>query len=225
MNFGDRFSKYFNTIEPSNDKLPQDVDWLYPYGQKEVQECVSSFADKYYAGSHDRTFLFGINPGRFGAGVTGVSFTDPVQMNRIGVENDFDQRAELSSQFIYEMIDALGGAEPFYNSFYIGSVCPLGFVKDGKNLNYYDEKPLETALTDWITEQIEAQIDFGANREIAYSIGKGKNLKFLEKLNKQHGWFKRIDTIPHPRWVMQYRRKQKPQILESIIEKLGPHIK
>ena len=52
------------------------------------------------------------------------------------------KKQELSSVFMYEMINAYGGAELFYKRFYITAVSPLGFVKNGRNLNYYDDKIL-----------------------------------------------------------------------------------
>ena len=38
----------------------------------------------------------------------------------------------------------------FYANYFIGAVCPLGFMKDGKNINYYDDKKLQQAVTPFI---------------------------------------------------------------------------
>ena len=225
MSFNERFNAYFTRLKPDFN-LPPGIEVLYPYSDPEVLTAVQKFGDRYMNGNRKRTFLLGINPGRFGAGVTGISFTDPVKLNNdLNISNDFEKRGELSSELVYEMIDHLGGARNFYRSFYIGSVCPLGFVKNGKNLNYYDDAVLQKTLEPWIAEQIEDQIKMGARRDCAFSIGKGKNLKFLKTLNERNGWFDRIKTIPHPRWVMQYRRKQKAEILEDIKAELLPFMK
>jgi hypothetical protein len=45
----------------------------------------SSFYQKYYADNKKRSLIIGINPGRFGAGVTGIPFTDPIRLKRIVV--------------------------------------------------------------------------------------------------------------------------------------------
>lgn len=220
--FGESYYEFFKSL-PANLKVPEGVEVLFPYGSEEVMQTVHDFSSKYMKGRHKRTFLLGINPGRFGAGVTGISFTDPVHLeNNLKINNDFEKRAELSSTFIHEMIDFLGGPGKFYRHFYIGSVCPLGFVKNGKNLNYYDEASLENALRKTIVDLMNKQVEMGAFNDVAYSIGKGKNLKFLKKLNEEHGWFKKIKSIPHPRWVLQYRLKYKDEILNDIFEELAP---
>ena len=49
-----------------------------------------------------RHLLLGINPGRFGGGVTGIPFTDPIRLQNVcGIENNFEKKQELSSVFIY----------------------------------------------------------------------------------------------------------------------------
>lgn len=108
---------------------------------------MEAFYLKYYGSSEARTFLFGINPGRFGAGVTGVPFTDPVRLVQdCGIENAFEKRQELSAQFVWSFIRAYGGPEAFCSDFYITSLSPLGFIKAGKNINYYDDRQLIKAV-------------------------------------------------------------------------------
>jgi hypothetical protein len=65
--------------------------------------------------------------------------------------------------FIYEMIDAFGGAESFYKQFYINSICPLGFTATnarGKevNYNYYDSKELIAAVYDFMCDSISNKL-------------------------------------------------------------------
>ena len=101
---------------------------------------VKAFLQKYFNDVRKRKLILGINPGRFGAGITGVNFTAAKQLtDECGIEHPFSNGSELSAEFIYAMIKAYGGPEKFYNKFFIGSVCPLGFVKAGKNINYYDD--------------------------------------------------------------------------------------
>ena len=45
-------------------------------------------------------------------------------------------------------------------------------------------------------------------RDHAVVLGKGQNRRFLENLNREHGWFGEIHALEHPRSIMQYRRKQ-----------------
>jgi hypothetical protein len=185
------------------------VEVLNPFLNKNTLEISDIFYNKYYNDNRHRTFLFGINPGRFGAGITGIPFTDPKNLEKYcGITNSFDRKPELSSQFIYRMIEAFGGSGEFYSEFFISAVSPLGFTMDGKNLNYYDIKVLQQSLEPFIIDAINRQIGFGANRQCAVCIGGGKNFKFLSGLNKQHKFFDLILPLDHPRFIMQYRRKK-----------------
>lgn len=223
MTFANKVIDFYKNIEsPVN--LPEGVEVLQPFGEDEVNNIVKAFYSKYYQDNNPRTFLIGINPGRFGGGATGIPFTDPIRLKEvIGIDNSFDQKAELSSKFIYQMIDRVGGPEPFYNNFYFTSVSPLGFVKDGKNLNYYDIKELQQVLEQYIVNHLKKQIAFGS-RPIAYSLGKGQNIKYLKWLNKKYELFEDIRPLPHPRWVMQYRLKRLDEFIEEYFDALSPNM-
>ncbi len=212
--------QFYTSLRPDID-LPNGVQWLYPQQNSEVLAVVQQFLTNYFNNTHKRSLLLGINPGRFGAGVTGVNFTAAKQLTEVcGILHPFKQRSELSAEFIYAMIQAYGGVEPFYSRFFIGSVCPLGFIKDGKNINYYDDKNLQEAVTPFIISTIEQQLSFAVDRSQCFCIGGEKNYKFLSKLNGKHGWFDEVVPLPHPRFIMQYRRKQVPQFIQLYLDVL-----
>ena len=218
--FADKILKYHFSLKPDI-SLPDQVEWLYPYDSEEVQDAMQRFFTKYFSDNHKRFVLLGINPGRFGAGITGLPFTDPIRMDdACGLENAFPKRQELSSVFVYDFIAALGGVDFFYRNFYITSICPLGFVKDGKNYNYYDSQALTDAIMPMIIDNLQTHISFGLQTEVAYSMGQGKNFTFLKKLNDRHKFFKQLVPLPHPRWVMQYRLKKKEQYISEYVDKL-----
>ena len=193
--------------------LPKDIEWLMPYDDPETKRCMSSFYQKFYNDNQKRTFILGINPGRFGAGVTGVPFTDPIRLKQLGIENSFPQKPELSSVFIYNMIEACGGPAAFYKKYYITSLSPLGFVKGGKNYNYYDDPQLSQRVRPFIISNIETQLKFGADTSKVFCLGQGKNFEYLSKLNDEYQWWERVIPLPHPRWVMQYRLKRKEEFV------------
>jgi len=218
--FGNQVINYTKAFRPDWE-LPKGFGLLFPYGEKATMDAVTQFYTKFFSDQNERTFLFGINPGRFGSGITGVSFTDPFFLETTcGIPNNFEKKKELSSIFINDVIMAYGGPKAFYEKFYITATSHLGFLKDGKNINYYDDKKLQEAVLPHIIKNIETQIQFGANRKIAFSIGKGKNYKFLVQLNKKHQFFDEIQPLPHPRWVLQYRRKSKSVYVEEYLAKL-----
>ena len=216
---------FYNNLEIP-DGLPNGIEVLNPFTEKKVLEFNQLFYNKYYNDQFDRTYLIGINPGRLGAGVTGIPFTDPIRLQEVlGFENDLNKKAELSSKYIYDVIENMGGPNLFFKSFYFTSVSPIGFVKDGKNLNYYDQKDLQDQLEPFIVKSMQKQIEsIGTNREVAFSLGQGKNFKYLEKLNQKHGFFNRIEPLPHPRWVMQYRLKRKMEFVDLYMKKLSSYI-
>lgn len=202
-------------------KLPKAVDVLNVHSDTEVKKACTAFYNKFYNDNNQRYLLLGINPGRFGGGVTGIPFTDPIRLqNNCGIENNFQKKQELSSSFIYEMIEAFGGAEKFYARFYISAVSPLGFVKNGKNLNYYDDTLLLKSIEPFVVDCIKKQLLFGINRHVCFCIGEGENLKYLNRLNEKHKWFDAIKGLPHPRFVMQYRLKKKNEYIQQYLKAL-----
>ncbi|TRX58610.1 DUF4918 family protein [Fulvivirga sp. M361] len=223
MNFGEKIIEYYKTLKQPNG-LPNGVEILYPFGEMEVITLVEQFYRRFYSDQKERTFLIGINPGRLGGGSTGIPFTDPVRLEEdLSIPNTMPKKSELSSRFVYEMIHTLCGPDEFYNRFYITSVCPLGFVMDGKNLNYYDIKELQEILEPYMVAELKKQIAFGA-APVAYSLGMGKNITYLHKINKKHQLFETIEPLPHPRWIMQYRLKRKEEFIHLYNEKLmGTH--
>src|SRR5687768_9696688 len=182
--------------------LSNEVEWLVPYEDEETRRVMKEFYNRFYRDNNQRTFILGINPGRFGAGITGVPFTDPIRLEKLGIENIFQKRQELSSVFVYDMIDMCGGPEKFYSTYYITSLSPLGFVKHGKNYNYYDDRELSMTIRDYIIQNIQTQFAFGADPSVVYCLGQGKNFTYLEGLNKEFKWWERVVPLPHPRWIM-----------------------
>jgi hypothetical protein len=209
---------FYSNLKPPG-KLPGNVEWLYPQKDPEVMTIVAAFLHKYYHDNNKRKLMLGINPGRFGAGVTGVNFTAPKQLESYcGIDHGFKKQTELSAEFVYEMITSYGGVSKFYGDFFIGSVCPLGFVQNGKNLNYYDDKLLLQAVEPFIIESLQAMVQLNIDRTICFSIGGEKNYKYIASLNKKFGWFEKIKALPHPRFIMQYRRKQKEQFIQQYLQ-------
>ncbi len=202
-------------------RLPAGTGILNPYENPAVQSIAKDFFSRFFDDLQDRIILLGINPGRFGAGVTGITFTDPVRLEEdCRVPNPFEKRAELSSRFIYDMISAYGGCQRFYQHFFLSAVSPLGFVRNGKNLNYYDDPVLQDALGGFIRTTLLSQLDLGLRRDKAICLGEGKNMKYLERLNRELKLFEEIIPLPHPRWVMQYRYRRKEEFIDQYLEVL-----
>ena len=202
-------------------QLPKGVDVMNPYLDPAAWKLCEQFYNKYYSDDAPRVLVLGINPGRFGGGITGIPFTDPLTLEKeCGIQNTLKKKTELSAEFIYRMIGDYGGPDQFYRRFYISALSPLGFTQEGKNLNYYDNKELEKRVTPFIIESIRIQLDFGIGRDTCFCLGEGENFKFLSKLNSIHHFFERIIPLAHPRFIMQYRRKKIDQYVADYLVKM-----
>jgi hypothetical protein len=208
MFLSDRILEFFSQLKIVN-SLPKGVDILNPYRDQITFGLCQQFYQKYYRDGNERYMIVGINPGRLGGGLTGIPFTDPHKLETFcQIPNRLQKKSELSAEFIYLMIDSCGGPEKFYSRFYFSSVSPLGFTMDGRNLNYYDIPQLQTALKPFIVSCLNTQLAFGFHTNNCFVLGEGKNYSFLSKLNEENKFFKKLTPLPHPRFVMQYKRKK-----------------
>ena len=218
--FADKASKYFLGLK-SPASLPENIATINPYKTPEVQSVVKQFFNKFFNDSNTRLYVFGINPGRFGGGLTGIAFTDPVALREnCGIQNDLGTRKELSSKFIYNLVNEFSGTQKFFSRIYLTALYPLAIVKDGKNYNYYDKPALYRALKKHIEQSIKEQAEFGARRDIAISLGK-KNAKYLQEINDQYGFFNKIKVLDHPRYIMQYKLKQMNKYLKDYLSAMS----
>jgi len=224
--FADRVIKFCEHVD-YNGPLPDCIGIMNPYKDEYVMKVVKQFYRKYYPDDKKRKLILGINPGRLGAGTTGIPFTDPKRLiEKCGIAYEGKLLHEPSSVFVYEMIDAYGGPEKFYSDCYISSVSPLGFVKvdtQGKatNYNYFDSKELTAMLDDFIKWNIESQIKMGCETEKVYCLGYSKNYEFLKKLNEEQGYFGAIVPLQHPRFIVQYKAKDKDKYIAEYLTKLS----
>jgi hypothetical protein len=206
MSFSTKAIKYFlNLITPKT--LTNGVGVINPYKSPEVRKAVRNFYNRFYKDDKKRIYMIGINPGRFGGGLTGIAFTDPTALKEnCGIENNLGNKKELSSEFIYKVISSFGGADTFFSKIFLTALYPFALVKDGKNFNYYDDKKLFLSLKSDIINSLQAQINFGANRETVIILGQ-RNAAFFKSINEDYKFFNKIFVLDHPRYIMQYRRR------------------
>ena len=217
--FADRIIRFFNSLKNSNN-LPPGIEVMNPYNNVETMEIVTSFYTKYYADRNKRIYLVGINPGRFGGGVTGIPFTDPINLQEsCGIENSSVKRQELSSKFIYKLIASFGGEIKFFQNFFLTALYPLALIKNGNNYNYYDDKFTWSSLKPEIINLFEKQLEAGAERNVVICLGK-KNEKFLREINNELKFFNEIITFEHPRYIMQYKLKSLDTYVNNYTEQL-----
>lgn len=208
MTVADRILKFYRSLS-LDVRLPKGIAVLNPYRNDDVFRLVTAFYKKYYDDKRTRTIILGINPGRYGAGLTGIPFTDPIQLQNVcGIVNDLDKRPELSATFVYQLIHAYGGPEAFFGDYFIGALSPLGFTKEGKNINYYDQPNLAKAVAPFVIKSMHDQLTLNISTAKSFCLGEGRNARYLADLNAHHHFFDAIVALPHPRYIMQYKRRQ-----------------
>jgi hypothetical protein len=223
MTFGEKAIAFYHNLDYTGD-LPPGLQIMNPFRNNPVVRNITrEFYMKFFADNASRRLILGINPGRFGGGATGIPFTDTIRLNeKCGIPFNGFRTYEPSSSFMYEMIDAFGGANIFYKNFFISAICPLGFTvtnNRGKevNYNYYDSSKLTRAVYGFILDTLKQQLDFGIDRAVCFCLGMGKNKVFLQKINDEHKFFKKIIALEHPRYIMQYKARSKDKFINKYL--------
>jgi hypothetical protein len=208
-------------------RLPKGIRLMNPFRENPaILSIIEKFYRKFYNDNNSRRIILGINPGRFGAGITGIPFTDTKRLwEYCNIRIDSFNSHEPSSVFVYEMIEKYGGVRKFYNDFYINSICPLGFLRKSNkgnwvNCNYYDYEELFQAMESFIIENLKKQISFGIKTDVCFSLGK-KNAKYLERINQKENLFNRIEVLDHPRYIVQYKSRFKEKYIQEYLDKLN----
>jgi len=203
---------------PRDISIPNGISTIYPFDNAETKRVMQTFFNKYYDDTNSRTYLVGINPGRLGSGITGIGFADAYHLDKYcDIPNDFDKRVEISAAFMFEVMEAYGGVEKFYKDFFFTTVMPLGLLKNDKNYNFYDDLETQNTLEPFITKTLLGQMSFPQAKPNIICVGQGKNLKYLKAFNDIHQCFESIEVLPHPRWIMQYRRKEKEKYIAMYL--------
>lgn len=223
LKLSDKILDFYENVH-LGEPLPNGIKIMNPYKESEdIRVLCNQFYKKYYHDQNLRFLILGINPGRLGAGSTGIPFTDTKRLNEFcGISYQKFSSHEPSSVFIYDMIMAYGGPTHFYQKFYINSICPLGFVLEKQNqkavnYNYYDSVQLEEAVRPFILKNIEKQIALCGHNEVCFCLGTGKNFAYLKKINAEYNFFKTIVPLEHPRYIMQYKLKEKDQYINNYL--------
>lgn len=214
-------------------KLPKTQGIINPFqgeGSEEVWACNEAFYKKFYNDYADRVLILGINPGRHGAGTTGIPFTDTKRLKDIcQIEQSGAYTHEPSSVFIYDLIHELGGPDIFYKKFLINSLCPLGFLTLNKkgnwvNYNFYDDKTLTKKTLPLIRQNLNFLKGLSHSYSTVFLLGQGKNYKFFKAFNEKEKYFDNVIPLAHPRYIMQYKLKLKADYIKSFKAVLKPYL-
>lgn len=224
----DKILPFIRSLDLDASLLPQGIHLLNPFrGERAdvVRRITEAFYTRFYPDDRPRRFILGINPGRHGAGLTGIPFTDTKRLKEFcGIEVKEFECHEPSSVFVYEMITAYGGPEKFYQDFYINSPSPLGYTRVNENgrevnCNYYDDPAIWAAVKPSAIKWMWEQLGWGLRRDTCFCLGSGKNFKALSKFNDEFHFFEKIVPLEHPRFVAQYKWKERDRYIDDYLTK------
>jgi len=224
--FADNVIEFHKSLD-YNGELKENIRVMNPFkDNKEILLNFEKFYNKFFSDERPRKIILGINPGRLGAGATGIPFTDTKRLSEeCGIESSTIQTHEPSSVFVYDLIKAFGGSEKFYSKFYINSICPLGFIEKNPkgnwvNCNYYDYPELFNSTKEFIVSSLRKQIEFGVDTSVCYILGK-KNAKFFNRINDEVKLFDNVIAFDHPRYIVQYQLKHKEKYIANYLKELN----
>ena len=127
---------------------------------------------------------------------------------------------ELSSVFVYDMIAEYGGPDLFYKNIYINSPFPLAIVRKTKkgpvNANYYDDQKLYESVKDFMIDSLKKHLSLNLDTSEVFILGK-KNAQFISKLNKEARLFDTMTVLEHPRYIQQYKSREKQIYIDKYI--------
>ena len=130
-------------------------------GFRANKATVAKFYHHYVFPHQPKGALCGINPGRLGAGKSGVPFVDRAFLSELLGENVGDD-VERSARFFRDVVKHFG-AKKFYSAIHVTNISAYGFKKGRRNLNYYD---LDHDIVDVILKGFAGEMELMNIREI-----------------------------------------------------------
>lgn len=210
MNLYNELAKRYENNSAFNTELSnQGINILQGYQNNKSN--IEKFYEHFYKNNYPKIILCGINPGRLGAGKTGIPFIDFDTLREIFITifgiSGFPSESERSAQFIKYVIENFEGRyASFFNNVYLTNFSFLGYTKENKNINYYE---LPCHLKKFIEEMFIYEMDIIRPKVIIpLSVDVANSLSKIEK-------FKNLtiaERLPHPYWCSFEKRKEEQMI-------------
>ena len=148
-----------------------------------------------------QTVILGLNPGRFGAGQTGIPFIDFRSLSVLLPDAELPKLdSEPSATFFFRVVQQIG-AEKFYREFFVSNVSALGYLRNGKNANYTD---LPQVAQQIVARNFAEEMAALRPKRI---IALGREAEASAQELYPDGSV-RISHLPHPSWIMTYRLRE-----------------
>ncbi len=185
-----------------------------------IELVITFYKDLYGENNeYNRIVLCGINPGRKGAGKTGIPFLDFRSLSNIipSINNDDYER---SAQFLWSIINHFGVRE-FFDNVYLTNISWLGFIKKGKNLNYYKlEEHIKYEFIKGFVDEMDT-----VNPKVIIPLSKDvlRDLKELKRVFSKNWYIGK--RLPHPNYCSFPSRTEKYrneyiQVIDNYIKEI-----
>lgn len=180
---------------------------------------INEFHKKYIQPNSPKVVICGINPGRFGAGLTGIPFIDFESLSKM-LPNIENKGSERSAKFFFSVIQEFG-IEDFYQKFHVTNLSWYGFnqLDKGKNVNYYS---IPTDIQIYLIDKFVEEMDF-INPEFIIPLSENVywELLCLKKRNKIKA---EIGTrLYHPAYAIRAKDLNIPK--KAYMETLTKYLK
>jgi uracil-DNA glycosylase len=209
-----------NLLQQNLDRYLTDHNFLRLLGDDDIcvlsdfvknREGINTFCQKLYGDAIPRVMICGINPGRFGAGMTGIPFLDFISLSQLIPSIDRVE-SEKSASFFFRIVSSFG-AEAFFRTFYVSNFSSVGYLRNGKNLNYYDLPPAALAI---VESNFIKEIEIVKPTHVI-SLSKEVHQSVCRLLSASVDCSLRL---PHPSWVATYRSGEINQWVSRYMEVL-----
>jgi len=219
MDFGAKVVQFYRDFRPP-ENLPDGIELANPYEHPARRGAIEQFYAKFFSDEFARIHILGINPSRLNTTATGVNYTDGYALkNYCEIDNDFSQSRELTADFFYRVVDAMGGASTFYRRVFPWAMMPVTVTKEGNYANYYSNDILED-MKSLVSDNIRWLTSLPANGKLVI-LGAGENQKVFNGLPGSPFGYNEVVTLPHPRWIMQYNRNKIDAYIEDYVNALS----
>lgn len=175
-------------------------------------DLVRKFYQTYYRHHSDRIVLCGMNPGRLGAGQTGIPFMDFHAISQLFPDVQQHVR-ERSAQLIWSVIKEFG-INNFYDHVYLTNISWLRFTKDEKNLNYYElPSTIQNIFTNTFIEEmkiVQPKVIIPLGVEVERSLRK------MAKSNRLT--YPVENRLPHP--AVLVKKEDRPKLIQQYKDRI-----
>lgn len=175
---------------------------------------IIEFHKKYVQLNSPKIVMCGINPGRNGAGITGIPFIDTNSLSKM-LPDIANPKTEKSAKFFFSIIEEFG-IDEFYSNIHVTNMSWFGFYKldNGTNVNY---NSLPEEIQNFLIDKFVEEMNF-IKPDVIIPIGDIVNWELLYNLKKRD----RINAEIAPRlYHPAYRLVDRNTYIETLTQYLN----